>query len=114
MVAAYHEGEIWSDMAFRRPHYESRQSVVEIRLQKPSIPNSKSDIHLHLPLYVVMHIVVTVQPSIDNIILWVSARGRSSRVVTYRIIVSYFYDTLIFLSIRKNLLTSPLTEFSMV
>ena len=44
MVAAYHEGEIWSDMAFRRPHYESRQSVVEIRLQKPSIPNSKSDI----------------------------------------------------------------------
>ena len=34
VAAAYHEGEIWSDMAFRRPHYESRQSVVEIRLQK--------------------------------------------------------------------------------
>ena len=54
--------------------------------------SSAVQIHLHLPLYVVMHIVVTVQPSIDNIILWVSARGRSSRVVTYRIRVSDITD----------------------
>ena len=43
VAAAYHEGEIWSYMAFRRPHYVSRHCVVEIRLQKPSIPNSESD-----------------------------------------------------------------------
>ena len=43
VAAAYHDGEIWSYMAFRRPHYGSRQRVVEIRLQKPSIPNSEPD-----------------------------------------------------------------------
>ena len=44
MVAAYHEGEIWSNMAFRRPHYGSRQRVVDFRREKPYILNGEYDI----------------------------------------------------------------------